>query len=272
MCVVIFGLVFVPLPDCFQMSAYTCVCVHATFTRPPFPYLIRTTSIEFNRKSPWATTRSRKYEHEIFNKHEKSKHHQQALSELNKSSFGIAENSNTDAAIFVDTTEFNMNNVNAGINNSASLSAGMVAIPDSVNVGVGVGVGGLLSSNFNMGILHNNHMQTNTPSIVANINSNNHHLITNNSMNSSNIAMNAIMANKNRITHCTVATNTTPVTTPSNTNNSTNDNSTNNSSAINAMIRQQSNDNLHESGVADYGDDGPAHEHALMLAAIATGQ
>ena len=251
------------------------VCSRHLHSSSP-PLFNRTTSTEFNRKSPWATTRSRKYEHEIFNKHEKSKHHQQALSELNKSSFGIAENGNTDAAVFVDTTEFNMNNVNAGINNSASLSAGMVAIPDSVNVGVGVGVGGLLSSNFNMGILHNNHMQTNTPSIVANINNNNHHLITSNSINNSNIAMNAIMANKNRITHCTVATNTTPVTTPSSTNdinnnNSTNDNNTNNSSAINAMIRQQSNDNLHQSGVADYGGDDPAHEHALMLAAIATG-
>eukprot|EP00596_Hydrurales_sp_CCMP1899_P008748 CAMPEP_0119040208 /NCGR_PEP_ID=MMETSP1177-20130426/10069_1 /TAXON_ID=2985 /ORGANISM="Ochromonas sp, Strain CCMP1899" /LENGTH=350 /DNA_ID=CAMNT_0007005031 /DNA_START=95 /DNA_END=1148 /DNA_ORIENTATION=- len=43
---------------------------------------------EFNKKSPWAVSRSRKYEHEIFNKHEKSKHHKHALSELNKS-FGM---------------------------------------------------------------------------------------------------------------------------------------------------------------------------------------
>lgn len=40
MCVVIFGLVFVLLPVCFEMSAYTCMCVHATFTHPPLPYLI----------------------------------------------------------------------------------------------------------------------------------------------------------------------------------------------------------------------------------------
>ena len=241
---------------------------------------------EFNRKSPWATTRSRKYEHEIFNKHEKSKHHQQALSELNKSSFGIAENSNTDAAIFVDTAEFNMSNVNAGNINSATLSGGMVALTDTVGAGVGVnvGVGGLLPSNFNMGTLNNNsnnnnnsHMHTNTPSVVTNINNNNHHIITNNSINSGNITMNSIMANKNRITHCTVATNTTPTTTPSNTNNVNinntinNDNNINNSSAISGIIRQQSNDNIYPGSIPDYNGDGPAHEHALMLAAIATG-
>jgi hypothetical protein len=41
-------------------------------------------------QSPWATIKSRKYEHEIFKKHEKSSLHQRALVELNKSVMSAA--------------------------------------------------------------------------------------------------------------------------------------------------------------------------------------
>ena len=242
--------------------------------------------------------RSRKYEHEIFNKHEKSKHHQQALSELNKSSYCLSTSMTANINEMINTDNSSSNHHHNNHNSMNTISNNSVydecegyrtsnGIQDNHNGRINNSsiqenyqfINNIHNSNISNNLILNNSM---IYDVIANNNSSNSNNNNNNNNNnaSNNNAFNNIENNKQNIRTSYPSSQGSVVTSLASQINHNNEISSNSSSSSWGSSNRGKNDGnrIHDNSVGhgnsldyDFDSQHPAHEHALMLAAIAHG-
>ena len=243
--------------------------------------------------------RSRKYEHEIFNKHEKSKHHQQALSELNKSSYCLSSSMTTNIHEMTNTDNSSSNNHhNNHVHSMNTVGHNSVydecegyrissAVQDNHN---GRNSNGSVQENYHFinnihnGNINNNIVLSNSTiyDVISNNNTDNINNHNNNNNNNNNNGFNNIDNNKQSIRSSYPPSQGSVVTSLASQIYHDNDISSNSSSSSswgnNGRGKNDGNriqDNIVGHGNSldyDFDSQHPAHEHALMLTAIAHGK
>ena len=239
--------------------------------------------------------RSRKYEHEIFNKHEKSKHHQQALSELNKSSYclstsmtaNIHEMTNTDNSSSNHHHNNHVNSMNTVSHNSVydecegyRISNVIQDNPNGRNNNGSVQENYHFINNIHNGNINNNIVLSNSIIYDVIANNNNDNINNNNNNGFSNIDNNKQSIRSSYPPSHSQGSVVTSLSSQIYHDNEISSNNSSSSSSWGNNGRGKNDGNrIHDNSVGhgnsldyDFDSQHPAHEHALMLTAIAHGK